>query len=123
MEIIIKVTDQNDNRPEFTQQLFEGSVPEGATPGRGRQGRGASQAVPVAWWWIRVCSPPGQLAHSLCTWACSLPSFVQGGGLCFVRNHLSGLLSRLPREWHRCSVLASAQRLEMGLAAPGRETA
>ncbi|KAJ6652501.1 hypothetical protein lerEdw1_011471 [Lerista edwardsae] len=33
MEIIIKVTDQNDNRPEFTQQLFEGSVPEGATPG------------------------------------------------------------------------------------------
>ncbi|KAJ6652523.1 hypothetical protein lerEdw1_011493 [Lerista edwardsae] len=33
MEIIIKVTDQNDNRPEFTQRLFEGSVPEGATPG------------------------------------------------------------------------------------------
>ncbi|XP_069491651.1 B-cadherin-like [Ambystoma mexicanum] len=33
MEIIIKVTDQNDNRPMFTQPLFKGSVAEGATPG------------------------------------------------------------------------------------------
>ncbi|XP_053127566.1 B-cadherin-like [Hemicordylus capensis] len=33
MEIIIKVTDQNDNRPKFTQSVFEGSVAEGATPG------------------------------------------------------------------------------------------
>ncbi|XP_066494038.1 cadherin-1 [Tiliqua scincoides] len=33
MEIIIKVTDQNDNRPEFTQSLFQGSVAEGAIPG------------------------------------------------------------------------------------------
>ncbi|XP_042293858.1 B-cadherin-like [Sceloporus undulatus] len=33
MEIIIKVSDQNDNRPVFTQSVFEGSVAEGATPG------------------------------------------------------------------------------------------
>ncbi|KAF0884172.1 CADH1 protein, partial [Crocuta crocuta] len=33
MEIVITVTDQNDNKPEFTQQVFEGSVPEGALPG------------------------------------------------------------------------------------------
>nr|XP_060644417.1 B-cadherin-like [Anolis sagrei ordinatus] len=33
MEIIIKVGDQNDNRPEFTEPVFQGSVPEGATPG------------------------------------------------------------------------------------------
>ncbi|XP_069491652.1 cadherin-1-like [Ambystoma mexicanum] len=33
MEIIIEVTDQNDNRPMFTQPLFKGSVTEGATPG------------------------------------------------------------------------------------------
>ncbi|XP_030060501.1 B-cadherin [Microcaecilia unicolor] len=33
MDIIIKVTDQNDNRPEFTQKLFKGSVREGALPG------------------------------------------------------------------------------------------
>ncbi|XP_036202276.1 cadherin-1 isoform X6 [Myotis myotis] len=33
MEIVITVTDQNDNRPEFTQAVFEGSVVEGALPG------------------------------------------------------------------------------------------
>ncbi|XP_054856527.1 B-cadherin-like [Eublepharis macularius] len=33
MEVIIKVTDQNDNRPQFTQPVFYGSVQEGATPG------------------------------------------------------------------------------------------
>lgn len=34
MEIVITVTDQNDNRPEFTQAVFEGSVLEGALPGK-----------------------------------------------------------------------------------------
>nr|XP_036881250.1 cadherin-1 isoform X1 [Manis javanica] len=33
MEIVITVTDQNDNKPEFTQPVFEGSVMEGALPG------------------------------------------------------------------------------------------
>ncbi|XP_077306692.1 cadherin-1-like [Lithobates pipiens] len=33
IEIFIKVTDQNDNRPVFTQPLFEGSVVEGSRPG------------------------------------------------------------------------------------------
>uniref|UniRef100_H9G700 Cadherin-1 n=1 Tax=Anolis carolinensis TaxID=28377 RepID=H9G700_ANOCA len=33
MEIIIKVGDQNDNRPEFTEKVFQGFVAEGATPG------------------------------------------------------------------------------------------
>ncbi|XP_054696897.1 B-cadherin isoform X2 [Grus americana] len=33
MEIIITVTDQNDNKPQFTQEIFRGSVPEGALPG------------------------------------------------------------------------------------------
>ncbi|XP_048371127.1 B-cadherin-like isoform X1 [Sphaerodactylus townsendi] len=33
MDIIITVTDQNDNRPQFTQEVFRGSVLEGATPG------------------------------------------------------------------------------------------
>lgn len=30
METVITVRDQNDNRPEFTQAVFEGSVMEGA---------------------------------------------------------------------------------------------
>lgn len=34
MEIIVTVTDQNDNKPQFTQEVFRGSVPEGALPGR-----------------------------------------------------------------------------------------
>lgn len=33
MEIVITVTDQNDNKPEFIQQVFQGSVMEGALPG------------------------------------------------------------------------------------------
>ncbi|XP_023374662.1 cadherin-1 [Otolemur garnettii] len=33
MEILIAVTDQNDNKPEFTQGIFRGSVMEGALPG------------------------------------------------------------------------------------------
>ncbi|KAF7244650.1 B-cadherin, partial [Varanus komodoensis] len=33
MEILIKVNDQNDNRPQFTQTVFRGEVPEGAKPG------------------------------------------------------------------------------------------
>ncbi|NXT76008.1 CADHK protein, partial [Zapornia atra] len=33
MDIIVTVTDQNDNKPRFTQELFRGSVPEGALPG------------------------------------------------------------------------------------------
>ena len=33
MEIVITVTDQNDNKPEFTQTVFKGSVMEGALPG------------------------------------------------------------------------------------------
>ncbi|KAK2530191.1 B-cadherin-like protein [Columba guinea] len=33
MEIIVTVTDQNDNKPQFTQDIFRGSVPEGALPG------------------------------------------------------------------------------------------
>ncbi|XP_010219343.1 PREDICTED: B-cadherin-like, partial [Tinamus guttatus] len=32
MEIIVTVTDQNDNRPVFAQEVFRGSVPEGALP-------------------------------------------------------------------------------------------
>lgn len=33
MEIIVTVTDQNDNKPQFTQEIFRGAVPEGALPG------------------------------------------------------------------------------------------
>ncbi|KAE8608682.1 hypothetical protein XENTR_v10011567 [Xenopus tropicalis] len=33
MEIQIKVQDQNDNDPVFTQEVFEGYVPEGSKPG------------------------------------------------------------------------------------------
>lgn len=39
LEIVITVTDQNDNRPEFTQAVFEGSVMERAHPGELEQYR------------------------------------------------------------------------------------
>lgn len=33
IDIVINVIDQNDNRPEFTHDIFNGSVPEGSKPG------------------------------------------------------------------------------------------
>ncbi|XP_075433329.1 cadherin-1-like [Ascaphus truei] len=33
MEIVIKVIDQNDNHPQFTEKVFHGSVAEGSRPG------------------------------------------------------------------------------------------
>uniref|UniRef100_A0A671W1N5 Cadherin 2, type 1, N-cadherin (neuronal) n=1 Tax=Sparus aurata TaxID=8175 RepID=A0A671W1N5_SPAAU len=33
IDIVINVIDQNDNRPEFTHTIFNGSVPEGSKPG------------------------------------------------------------------------------------------
>ncbi|KAA8589896.1 hypothetical protein FQN60_013261, partial [Etheostoma spectabile] len=33
IDIVINVIDQNDNRPEFTHTVFNGSVPEGSKPG------------------------------------------------------------------------------------------
>lgn len=39
MNISIVVTDQNDNKPKFTQDTFRGSVLEGAMPGK-RVGKG-----------------------------------------------------------------------------------
>lgn len=30
----MKVLDQNDNKPQFTQEVFRGAVLEGAKPGR-----------------------------------------------------------------------------------------
>uniref|UniRef100_A0A8C6V1H7 Cadherin 2, type 1, N-cadherin (neuronal) n=1 Tax=Neogobius melanostomus TaxID=47308 RepID=A0A8C6V1H7_9GOBI len=35
IDIVINVIDQNDNRPEFTHNIFNGSVPEGSKPGTG----------------------------------------------------------------------------------------
>ncbi|KAL1784769.1 cadherin-1 isoform X1 [Sigmodon hispidus] len=33
VEIVVTVTDQNDNKPEFIKEVFEGTVTEGALPG------------------------------------------------------------------------------------------
>ncbi len=33
VDVIINVIDMNDNRPEFIQQIWNGSVPEGSKPG------------------------------------------------------------------------------------------
>lgn len=34
IDITITVTDQNDNRPYFIQQVFDGEVSEGSKPGK-----------------------------------------------------------------------------------------
>lgn len=34
IDIMINVIDMNDNRPEFIQQIWNGSVPEGSKPGQ-----------------------------------------------------------------------------------------
>ncbi|NWI19803.1 CADHK protein, partial [Crypturellus soui] len=58
MEIIITVTDQNDNRPVFAHDVFRGSVPEGALPGRCHPAApwGPQVTVPSP---TRPCAPAG----------------------------------------------------------------
>lgn len=34
IDIVINVIDMNDNRPEFTHQIWNGTVPEGSKPGK-----------------------------------------------------------------------------------------
>lgn len=46
MNISIIVTDQNDHKPKFTQDVFRGSVLEGVLPGK-RTGEGT--AIEVCW--------------------------------------------------------------------------
>lgn len=46
IDLYIYVIDMNDNRPEFLNQLYNGSVDEGSKPGEGRAGRGAGRAAP-----------------------------------------------------------------------------
>lgn len=43
-EIIITVTDQNDNKPVFTKQVFVGYVEENAKPGARGWGQGGCRA-------------------------------------------------------------------------------
>lgn len=47
MEIIVTVTDQNDHKPEFIQEVFRGSIMEGATPGKeGKILEGGGETLP-----------------------------------------------------------------------------
>lgn len=42
IDIVINVIDMNDNRPEFTHQIWNGTVPEGSKPGNGPGGARAA---------------------------------------------------------------------------------
>lgn len=39
IDIVINVIDMNDNRPEFTHTIYNGSVPEGSKPGNSAHAR------------------------------------------------------------------------------------
>lgn len=58
MEIIVTVTDQNDNKPQFTQEVFRGSVPEGALPGRAVLHGKLCQLQDASLWGVRGPRPP-----------------------------------------------------------------
>lgn len=64
MEIIVTVTDQNDNKPQFTQEVFRGSVPEGALPGRAVLHGKLCQLQDVSLWGVRGPRPPHPPAHT-----------------------------------------------------------
>ncbi|XP_064375706.1 cadherin-1-like [Dromaius novaehollandiae] len=60
MEILITVTDQNDNRPVFTKQVFVGYIEEGAKPGtRAAPGGPARRGAPRPGRAGRVGTPAG----------------------------------------------------------------
>lgn len=42
IDIVINVIDMNDNRPEFTHQIWNGTVPEGSKPGNAANEASAS---------------------------------------------------------------------------------
>lgn len=61
MEIIVTVTDQNDNKPQFTQEVFRGSVPEGALPGGAVLHGGLCLLQDVSF--LGVCVPYPPFSH------------------------------------------------------------
>lgn len=72
MEIIVTVTDQNDNKPQFTQEIFRGSVPEGALPG------GTLCHVPWGEPWDRPCG--GRSCPSPRSLGCPVPRHLRDAG-------------------------------------------
>lgn len=69
MEIIVTVTDQNDHKPEFIQEVFRGSVMEGATPGKeGKIWGGGEKLGPSSQEGgriLRFCTDPARIVHKM----------------------------------------------------------
>lgn len=68
MEIIVTVTDQNDHKPEFVQEVFRGSVMEGATPGKEGKiwRRGEEKLCPSSQEGgrlLRLCTDPARIVN------------------------------------------------------------
>uniref|UniRef100_A0A8D2JI68 Cadherin-1 n=1 Tax=Varanus komodoensis TaxID=61221 RepID=A0A8D2JI68_VARKO len=82
MEIIIKVSDQNDNRPQFTQSIFRGEVPEGAKPGTAVMQVTATDADDD------IDTYNGVITYSILSQEPPLPS-----GQMFTINNSTGLIS------------------------------
>lgn len=69
IDIVINVIDQNDNRPEFTHTIFNGSVPEGSKPGTNTQIHtivdldNPSSLTYLCW--VAVCFPAGSFVMTV----------------------------------------------------------
>lgn len=134
MEIIVTVTDQNDNKPQFTQEVFRGSVPEGALPGRTQcLGEALHPTSHVPWAQPWHCPPIIPLTWTSTSPGTSIMQVTATDADDAVETYNGviaySILSQEPREPHpqmftvnratgTLSVIASGLDREVGSAAP-----
>lgn len=76
IDLYIFVIDMNDNRPEFKNQIYNGSVDEGSKPGKGPVRPGSGPALQT----VKTARPSSTSDRGLSCWFAPLPPYAAPPG-------------------------------------------